>query len=87
MSLTTVAIRHVGGQRATVAGLICTTEVRDLLSLFVEAKKRYDSKVTGTEVDPYVIEEWTQDPENIPRLAWSGRFMSYRWVHRLNSHN
>ena len=44
-----------------------------LLSLSVEAKQRYENKITGTglDVDPYVINEWTQDPENISRMAWS----------------
>ena len=40
-----------------------------------EARERYESKVkcTGLNVDPYGIEEseWSQNPENIPRLAWS----------------
>ena len=44
-----------------------------LLSLSAEAKQRYENKITGTglDVDPYVIDEWTQDPTNIPRMAWS----------------
>ena len=40
-----------------------------------DAKQRYESKVnvagTGLTVDPYVIDDWTQDPETVPRLAWS----------------
>ena len=40
-----------------------------------EAKQRYESKVAGTglSVDPYVIDDhdWTQEPETVPRLAWS----------------
>ena len=38
-----------------------------------DAKQRYESKVAGTglTVDPYVIDDWTQDPETVPRLAWS----------------
>ena len=44
-----------------------------LSSLSDEAKQRYESKVAGTglSIDPYVIDDWTQDPETIPRLAWS----------------
>ena len=44
-----------------------------LCSLSVEARRQYESKVTGTglSLDPYVIEEWSQDSENIPLLAWS----------------
>ena len=44
-----------------------------LCSLSNEARCRYESKVaaTGLSVDPYVIENWTEDPESIPRLAWS----------------
>ena len=38
-----------------------------------DAKQRYESKVAGTglTVDPYVIDDWTQDPETVSRLAWS----------------
>ena len=44
-----------------------------LCSLSDEAKKRYASKVVGTglSVDPYVIDNWTQDPGTLPSLAWS----------------
>ena len=39
--------------------------------LFDEAKQQYESKVVGTEFsgDPYLIDNWTQDPETIPRLT------------------
>ena len=38
-----------------------------------EARGQYKSKVaaTGLSVDPYVIENWTEDPRSIPRLVWS----------------
>ena len=41
--------------------------------LHEDAKQRYESKVAGTgvTVDPYVIDDWTQDPETVPQLAWS----------------
>ena len=57
--------------RDTAAALLRKSEY--LLSLSVEAKQRYNNKITGTglDVDPSVIDEWTQDPENIPRMAWS----------------
>ena len=44
-----------------------------LLSLSEEAKQRYGNQITGTGlvVDPYVIDEWTQDPANFPRMSWS----------------
>ena len=39
--------------------------------LFDEAKQQYESKVVGTDLsgDPYLIDNWTQDPETIPRLT------------------
>ena len=42
-----------------------------LCSLFDDAKQRYESKVVGTGLsgDPYLFDNWTQDPETIPRLA------------------
>jgi len=42
-------------------------------SLSDEAKQQYGSKVgdTGLNIDPYVIDDWTQGPETIPRLARS----------------
>ena len=57
--------------RDMAAAQQCKSEY--LLSLSVEAKQRYESKITGTglDVDPYVIDELTQAPENIPRMAWS----------------
>ena len=44
-----------------------------LLSLSEEAKQRYGNQITGTglDVDPQVIDEWTQDPANFPRMSWS----------------
>ena len=42
-----------------------------LLSLSAEAKQRYENKITGIglDVDPYVIDEWTLDPANFPRIS------------------
>ena len=50
-----------------------------LLSLSAEAKQRFESNITGTglAVDPYVIDEWTQDPANFPRMSWSD--VRYTW--------
>ena len=55
--------------RDTAASLLRKAEY--LLSLSVEAKHRYKSKITGTGlyVDASAIDEWTQDPENIPWMA------------------
>ena len=42
-----------------------------LCSVSDEAKQQYESMVVGTglSVDPYLIDNWTQDPETIPHLA------------------
>ena len=54
-------------------GMALARKSEYLCSLSEEARQRYENKVAGTglSVDPYVIEEWTQDPETVPRLAWS----------------
>ena len=43
------------------------------MKLLSEAKKRYESKIVsaGLNVDPYVIEGWSQNPEDIPKVHWS----------------
>ena len=61
-----------------------------LCSLSEDAKQRYESKVAGTglTVDPYVIDDWTQDPETVPRLAWSDVCCIWfpRLAHSLKKH-
>lgn len=54
-------------------GMALARKSEYLCSLSEDAKQRYESKVAGTglTVDPYVIDDWTQDPETVPRLAWS----------------
>lgn len=44
-----------------------------LVKLSSEAKKRYESKVVsaGINVDPYAIDKWSQNPEDIPKVQWS----------------
>ena len=54
-------------------GLVKRSEY--LTKLSSEAKKRFESKIlsAGLDIDPYVIEEWTQNPEDydIPKVRWS----------------
>ena len=52
-------------------GLVKQSEY--LTKLSSEAKKRFESKIlsAGLDIDPYVIEEWTQNPEDSPKVRWS----------------
>ena len=52
-------------------GLVKRSEY--LTKLSSKAKKRFESKIlsAGLDIDPYVIEEWTQNPEDIPKVQWS----------------
>ena len=62
-----------GGTKADFrpVGLVMWSEY--LTKLSSEAKKRFESKIlsAGLDIDPYVIEEWTQNPEDIPKVWWS----------------
>lgn len=59
-----------GGAKAhsRTLGLVKRSEY--LMKLSSDAKKRYESKVVGAglNVDPYVIEGWSQSPEDIPKV-------------------
>ena len=54
-------------------GMVLARKSEYFCSLSEDVKQGYESKVAGTglTVDPYVIDDWTQDPETVPRLAWS----------------
>jgi len=43
------------------------------LTLTGEVKKRYESKVAkaGLKIDPYKLESWSSNPDEIPDIAWS----------------
>ena len=52
-------------------GLVKRSEY--LMKLSSEATKRFESKLlsAGLDIDPYVVEDWTQNPEDIPKVRWS----------------
>ena len=54
-------------------GMALARKSEYLCSPSEDAKHWYESKVAGTglTVDLYVIDDWTQDLETVPRLAWS----------------
>ena len=62
-----------GGAKAHSRSLGLIKRSEYLMKLSSEAKMRYESKVVsaGLDVDPYVIEGWSQNPEDIPKVHWS----------------
>ena len=72
MSIDTVAIRHLLGQRMHVINAM-ERKSEYFSNLSATSRIRYERKVTsaGLSTDPYCIEQWYEDLESFPDVHWS----------------
>ena len=62
-----------GGAKADSRSVSLVKQSEYLMKLSSEAKRRFESKVAsaGISIDPYAIDKWSQNPEDLPNGVMS----------------